>query len=190
MISGSSIDEMNLQAAADALDSLPLPLELGDAARWKRAGSIRGVPFLGDYRPAGYELVEERTVGDWGLGDSSSTFLDWCQANENAGYYLGITSTGQWAVECGIFRKNAAEKGNRKAIEKKAPCCPDCGHLWESHSDEWGCTPNAGLAGSCDCQKYKAGNGRVSTARQYQPERVTKPKVKPTNANQPALDLE
>ena len=106
MMSLEYIEELAREAGVTAEEPGKEPYWLDD--EWKKQHwPPFPFPFLGDYCPEGWELVDEFFCDSSGFGRddeaalSGSQFLEKCEA----GYGYAITQAGQFQVYVGQFRR-------------------------------------------------------------------------------------
>lgn len=112
MMSGQAIRALSDEMAAKAAEEGQEPLVPNTTHEGVDDDSLRRIPFLGDYEPPGWELVEEGFVDKSGFGTASEPamtwrqFVDWVQQHLDTDPDTGfaITSEGQFQVYVGAYR--------------------------------------------------------------------------------------
>lgn len=90
--------------------------ELNDH-RW-----VKEIPFIGDYVPAGWELLESHTVDSSGFGREDEPaltidrFVGDCRDRFKSGrqYGYAVITAGQFQVFVGVYTKTAMNKKGRR----------------------------------------------------------------------------
>lgn len=114
MLSATQIVSMSDEAAEKAARKGRHPYKPWNAAEVAGYGITRKVPFpfIGSYRPVGWELVEHRLVDSSGFGANDEPALtleqlrEWVTAHRNDGW--AIIEAGEFQVVIGRFVKVAA----------------------------------------------------------------------------------
>jgi hypothetical protein len=110
MMSLGQIREESRKAAVKAARTHKVPyiVEREDIEDWK-ANGVRSFPFpfIGDYTPKGWELVDTYFVDSSGMGadDEPALSLNRFLDKLEAGYGYAVTEAGQFQVYVGKFRQ-------------------------------------------------------------------------------------
>lgn len=106
------IRDMSREAAEVAATEGMVPFmvtseDLDDWRKWGMGEQRFPFPNLGDHRPKGYEMTEEIMVDSSGMGSPGEPALTVPQLLDRLkpGMGYGITSTGQFQLYLGEFRK-------------------------------------------------------------------------------------
>ena len=112
MMSSAVIREMSQQAAKAAAKARKVPFMVWpeDVAAIKAGyhmGVISCFPFIGDYRPRGYKLVDTLFVDSTGFGDQYEPALTLYAFGRTieANFAYAIIEAGQFQVYVGKFKK-------------------------------------------------------------------------------------
>jgi len=129
--------EQAVKAAAYEIEPY-VPADKDEPLKWQHFPSI---PNIGDYRPAGWHLVEYETVDKTGLGReyepalTFSGFQKWVSEKiakaEQAGWQVGLAwiEEGQFQIVVGLFSDDPAQAGEdtngiKEPLEWES--CPEC----------------------------------------------------------------
>lgn len=120
MMSIETIRAMSRKAAARAakLRQVPLMVESEDLADLEKH-MTKNIPYIGDYRPRGYKMVERLFVDSSGFGAeyepamTQSAFFEKVRTL-GAGHAYAVIEAGQFQVYVGVFCK----VGEGKKVKK------------------------------------------------------------------------
>jgi len=117
MMSQRNIQELSRDAAKAASKARKVPFMVWpeDVTAIKAGyhlGVLRAFPFIGDYRPRGYKLVDTHFVDSSGFGSDSEPALTIQQFSQTieANFAYAIIEAGQFQVYVGKFAKSEVTK--------------------------------------------------------------------------------